>query len=78
MTLSIGDARTYGDLLQAGDDGPYLFSRIFADQGWRSGARCEKKFKLLRRIEPVLTPMLREGSGRHFLPPSFPTARRSG
>jgi TM2 domain-containing membrane protein YozV len=67
MTLSIGDARTYGDLLQAGDDGPYLFSRIFADQGWRSGARCEKKFKLLRRIEPVLTPMLREGERVFFL-----------
>ncbi len=67
MTEAMKSAGRFQDLLQVDGGGPYLYSRIFNDDGRRARSNSKKKFKLLKHIEPVLTPMLHEGERVFFL-----------
>lgn len=67
MDNAVQRARGYEDLLKVGEDGPYVFSQMFDTEGWRARSRAKRRFKLLRRIDPALRPMLRDGERVFFV-----------
>lgn len=68
MPDALQSAKNFRDLLgEAPDGGPYAYSQIFSDEGVRARALSKKKFKLLKRIDPKLRPMLHEGEQVFFL-----------
>lgn len=58
---SLSSARSYTELLEAGDDAVYVFSRIFPTEGRGAKRRAKQLFKLLKKIDEPLRAMLREG-----------------
>lgn len=73
MHSTLEGARRFQDLLTLTDhDAPYVYSGIFDDTGFRARRLSKKKFKLLKRIDEALRPMLREGERVLFL--TFGTA----
>jgi uncharacterized protein (DUF983 family) len=68
MSDSFHDASSFRDLLRERDaSGPYQYSSIFSDQSLWERARSRAKFKLLRRIDYALRPMLRRGEKVVFI-----------
>jgi hypothetical protein len=57
---SLASARSYTELLEAGEDDVYVFSRIFPTEGRGAKRRAKKLFALLRRIDEPLRAMLRD------------------
>jgi hypothetical protein len=73
MHSTLEGARRFQDLLTLHEhDAPYVYSGIFDDTGFRARRLSKKKFKLLRRIDDALRPMLHEGERVLFL--TFGTA----
>lgn len=56
---SLASARSHTELLEAGEDDVYVFTRIFPTEGRGAKRRSKKLFKLLRQIDQPLRAMLR-------------------
>jgi len=60
--MTIAEAHKFQDLIEWQDHGlPYHFDKIFPTEGWGSKSLCKRKFRLLKRVDPVIRAMLREG-----------------
>jgi len=60
MDSAVQHADRFEQLLEKGEDGPYVFSQMFSADGWRARSRSKKTFKLLKKIDAPLREMLRE------------------
>lgn len=67
METAVENARSFTELLNVGDEGPYSFSRMFSSEGWSARRRSKRAFKLLKKIDEPLRAMLREGESVSFL-----------
>lgn len=68
MEASLRQARGFRDVLaSATQDGPYVYTGIFSDAGFLARLLSKRKFKLLKRIDERLRPMLREGERVYYL-----------
>jgi hypothetical protein len=61
MDPNLRQARRFEDLLALEThDAPYVYAGIFSDAGFQARRLSKKKFKLLRRIDEHIQPMLRD------------------
>ncbi len=66
--MDLAQAKRFQDLLEPGVEQPtYLYSQIFSDDGFGVRSLSKKKFKLLRRIDPLLRRILIEEETVDFL-----------
>lgn len=67
MSTTVEAARRFQELLSDGEEGPYVFSRMFSDDSRADRRRSKRAFKLLKKIDRPLRAMLREGERVSFL-----------
>lgn len=67
MENAVANARDFTELLSVGDEGPYVFSRMFSSEGGSERRRSKHAFKLLKKIDEPLRAMLRDGERVSFL-----------
>lgn len=68
MDPSLRQARRFEDLLALEkQDGPYVYAGIFSDAGFQARRLSKKKFRLLKRIDGHIQPMLRDQERVYYL-----------
>jgi hypothetical protein len=68
MHPTLEQARHFQDLLALNQhDAPYVYTSLFSDKGFRARSLSKKKFKLLRRTDEAIRPMLRPEERVQFL-----------
>ena len=68
MEPNLEQAHRFEDLLalKTGDS-PYVYAGIFSDEGFWARRNSRKKFKLLKRIDEDLRPMLRHQERVYYI-----------